>query len=168
MQRTFHENKSRCITIEILIMVKLSEANREFRKFFRVSIKRNIDQWSENLHCYLKKYGISKCRCKQIALSRAYFAIYRQDGKLINVFDDIKGTEHAVRLYNAYIRHEYTNYDEFCEKVSSCMCEVTQMDKNEVKKMWRMQYPKEFETYERQCIFIDEKFKRVYNQHFVF
>lgn len=134
------------------------------------AISNNIDSWANELYIYLKKYGISEKKCRQIARRRAMYAIdCLEREQEINIFYNIIGTKHAVSIYNAFIRHEKTNYDRFCESVNASICKGSPLlDGIEMKKLWRLQCPAQFEKYEKACIFIGDDFRRISNGHFVY
>lgn len=149
-------------------MNTLSSKCEELTWIYIKSISNNIKAWGDELHWYLKKYGVRYKLCQRIARRRAMYAIdCIERGKEISIFYKISGTKQAVDIYNAYIRHEKTNYDFFCEQVSSCMCGGS-LDRIEIKKLWRLQCPAQFEKYEKNCIFIGKDLKRIYNGHFVY
>ena len=92
-----------------------------------------------------------------------------ENGKIVNVFYKIEGTEAAVAIYNSYIRHWKTNYDIFCEEVNSVIYEKPPLFNGiEIKKLWKQQHPEQFEKYEKNCIFIDKMLKRVFEGHFTY
>ena len=149
-------------------MATISFMCEQLTGIYERSIREDVQSWGDELFWFLKKYNISRAMCQQIARQRAKFAIDRLERKTIDIFCRIEGTQHAVDIYNAYIRHMETNYDCFCEAVSACMCTGSVLDKNVIKALWRQQFPEEFDAYEKKCIFIDDRLRRVYNQHFVY
>lgn len=149
-------------------MNTLSTKCEQLTGIYERTIREDVNSWGNELFWYLKKYHVSNSMCHDIAKWRAKFAIDRLGKKTINIFCPIEGTEHAVNIHNAFIRHMMTNYDAFCEAVSACLCEGTSLDNKTIKALWRDRCPQEHDAYEKKCIFIDEKYKRVYNQHFVY
>jgi len=151
-------------------MTTVSNKSDQLTNICIKAICNDINVWANELFIYLKKYGISKKKCRQIARRRAMYAIEcLENGKIVNVFYKIEGTEAAVAIYNSYIRHWKTNYDIFCEEVNSVIYEKPPLFNGiEIKKLWKQQHPEQFEKYEKNCIFIDERLKRVFEGHFTY
>ena len=148
-------------------MAYLNSMGNQLTSVYIRSICREVDNWGETLHTYLKKYGVREKLCRRIARSRAMCAIdHVEKGLDYAAFGEIKGTEHAVRIYNAFIRHEKTGYDDFCEEVNVQL--GFSLDSITMKKLWRLQRPEEFEEYEKKCIFLSKNLKRDYDGHFTF
>jgi len=130
--------------------------------YFR-TIRRIKSTWIETLYSYLSRYGVTSSRCKMIALFKMDDALDCYDeGKhleISKVFPEIKSICHAVAIYNAYVRHHMTNYDDFGEYVRSFTKE--KMPKEDFRKLWEMRFPEEYYKYQSNCIHIDSHFKRV-------
>jgi len=113
--------------------------------------KESMGLWSKDLYYYLCQYGISETKCLIIAKFRAhYYRLLISKGVKCNffsMFPHLFDVETAVRIYNAYLRHVYTDYDDVCESLEG------RVDDRAIRySIWSEKDPDDYAWYINKCI----------------
>lgn len=128
--------------------------------------------WAERLFEYLNKYGVSLRECKLVALNQYYWGVEKLNEEgydpSLNVgyfFNDIRDNSHAINIYNAYIRHCLSSYDNFCREIENEIGKETLTGK-EMKILWSIRCREEYRECEKKCIILDKYGNRIVGGHF--
>lgn len=128
------------IDSEILLLNKKKKKQELVTRF--KEIYNNIDEWTNSLFFFLKPYGITLKKCIRVAKHRAY---YRKQISLHlscdfgRIFPTLENVNQAASIYNAFIRHEFTLYDEICE------CFTRRInDREERYSIWHVTNPEDY------------------------
>ena len=129
------------IDSEILLLNKKKKKQELVTRF--KEIYNNIDEWTNSLFFFLKPYGITLKKCIRVAKHRAYY--YRKQISLHlscdfgRIFPTLENVNQAASIYNAFIRHEFTLYDEICE------CFTRRInDREERYSIWHVTNPEDY------------------------
>lgn len=129
--------------------------------------------WVNRMYEKLSAYGISRLQCEFVGLNKINKAMddmmdYKMNSsfKIEKYFPTVKNINHAANIYNAFLRHCRSNYDDFCHEVDKVTGNVRSFSKTEIRILWRKQCPQEFAEYEKKCLILDNIGRRDYSGHF--
>ena len=146
--------------------------NKICKKIYRRHLHASFRSFTDELSGKLSRYGINNRICLRIACLRLKYAIdlfYENREVCINdIFPSGMSYQRAVNIYNAYIRHYRTGYDDFYYRTVSSLADGTQLEKELVRHLWRVQKPDEFDMYEKKCIIIDYRGNRIIGGHLTY
>ena len=141
--------------------------NKMYRRQLHASFRDFTDELSEKL----SRYGIKEHICLRIARLRLLYAIdlLYEDRKvcITKIFPLGMSNQRAVNIYNSYIRHYRTGYDDFYHRSVKCLADGIHLDKEIVRHLWKVQMPDEYDRYEKQCIIIDYRGNRILGGHLI-
>ena len=143
----------------------MDNINKIYRRQLHASFRLFTDELSEKL----SRYGINNRICLRIARLRLKYAIdlfyENREVCITDIFPLGMSNQRAVNIYNAYIRHYRTEYDDFYYRTVNSVANGVQLEKEMVRHLWRVQKPNEFDIYEKKCIIIDYRGNRIIGGH---
>jgi len=113
---------------------------------YYISTHKEFKMWIEQLSQLLHQYNIPYQLCEKIGCSRArdiFKKVAVRPYNMRKAFYDLT-PESARNVFKAYIRHTYTNYDDYCQEHSS---EISNLTKQELHHQWSVDCPEDYAKY---------------------